>query len=319
MFGGATSHVETLDSILTFVHTHHPTTDELLGWHRGAFDRVSSRESIMRRVEYLQNVGFLAREDDRWRLGPEGESYYPECDRETLTEIMCRRNLGLRSLLYALLAGPMSIEEISEQQLRAHDELGWNPENTDMAKQRTNWLRSLGLVEKDGDVFVLTDAGVAFTEKTLDRWTREQPQNTPSGSAMTADIYETTVEARSLDPEFRATVIGEYDSRCPVSGVDHRGLLDVAHVLPWSEYPEYRADFGNVLPLSKTHHAAFDREVFTIDEEYRLRVDPEFDTQSDVLERTLLDRSGERIGQIEDRVDAEYLRSHNQSVGWLAD
>jgi putative restriction endonuclease len=77
--------------------------------------------------------------------------------------------------------------------------------------------------------------------------------------------------------------------------VDHPGLLDVAHVLSWSDYPEYRADLSNVLALSKTHHAVFDRELFTIDRDYRLRVNPEFETESDVLQRTIIDRAGERV------------------------
>ncbi|WP_394347910.1 HNH endonuclease [Halorussus salinisoli] len=42
------------------------------------------------------------------------------------------------------------------------------------------------------------------------------------------------------------------------------GLLDVAHVLLWSEYPEYWSDLTNVLPLSRTYHAAFDRELFRL-------------------------------------------------------
>jgi putative restriction endonuclease len=53
MFGGGTRYVETLDAILEFVETHQPTTDTLVGWHRGTFANVSSRDSIMRRVRYL--------------------------------------------------------------------------------------------------------------------------------------------------------------------------------------------------------------------------------------------------------------------------
>jgi len=96
---------------------------------------------------------------------------------------------------------------------------------------------------------------------------------------VTAGTYETTVHARVVDPEFRATVISQHDETCPVSGVDHPGLLDVAHVLSWNEYPEHRSDLTNVLPLSKTHHAAFDRELFTIDQEYRIQVNPSFETE----------------------------------------
>jgi putative restriction endonuclease len=120
-----------------------------------------------------------------------------------------------------------------------------------------------------------------------------------------------------VDPEFRVTVLSRYDRTCPVSGVDHPGLLDVAHVLPWSEYPGYRADLGNVLPLSKTHHAAFDRDLFTIDEDYRLRVNPEFETESDVLQRTLIQQDGERIAVADGSLDAAYVQQHNSTIEWV--
>ncbi|WP_407066990.1 HNH endonuclease [Haloarcula brevis] len=51
---------------------------------------------------------------------------------------------------------------------------------------------------------------------------------------------------------------------------------------------------ANLLPLSKTHHAAFDRALFTIDREYRLRANPSFETDSDLLQRTILNREGNR-------------------------
>ena len=68
MFGGGTNYVDTLDAIIEFVEGYNPTTDELVGWHRGTFARVSSRDSIMRRVRYLQHVGFLREADGHWEL-----------------------------------------------------------------------------------------------------------------------------------------------------------------------------------------------------------------------------------------------------------
>lgn len=232
MFGGATSYAETLDWILDFVSEHQPTEDELIGWHRGTFDRVSSRASITRRIDYLENVGFLELREGRWVLGPEGRTYFEDGSIQTLLEIMCRRNVGLRSLLYTLSPGPMTIEDINRQQLETHPELGWDPANMDMAKQRANWLRSLGLVRKDGSLYELTDKGREFTEQAVDRWAdSSRPRVTEESNPLTASTYETTVQARSIDPEFRATVLSRYDSTCPVSEVDHRGLLDVAHIL----------------------------------------------------------------------------------------
>ncbi len=117
--------------------------------------------------------------------------------------------------------------------------------------------------------------------------------------------------------EFRATVLSRHDRTCPLSGVDHSGLLDVAHVFSWSDYPEHRADLSNVLALRKTHHSAFDRELFTIDEDYRLCINPNFETQSDLLQWTIIDRAGERISIPHDSLKPKYVAQHNMALEWV--
>jgi putative restriction endonuclease len=317
MFGGGTRYVETLDAILEFVEVHQPTTDELVGWHRGTFTNVSSRDSIMRRVRYLQLVGFLHQENDHWVLGQVVREYVQQGDIATLLRIMCDRNVGLRSLLYALSASPMTIGEVSDQQLDTHPELGWSRGETDMAKQRVNWLRSMGLVEKRDDKYALTDDGRHFVEDAVEDWANTEWTPTVSGEGVTAGTYETVAHARVVDPEFRATVLSRHDRSCSVSGVDHPGLLDVAHVLPWSDYPEYRADLANVLPLSKTHHAAFDRELFTIDQDYRIRVNPAFETQSDLLQRTIIGQAGKQVSLPDGSLNPDYIAQHNATLEWI--
>jgi putative restriction endonuclease len=317
MFGGATRYVETLDAILEFVEMNQPTSDKLVGWHRGSFRNVSSRDSIMRRVSYLQQVGFLCRVNDHWKVDDAGREYTEQGDMTALLQIMCDRNVGLRSLLYSLVAGPMTIEEVGEQQLDTHPELGWSRGEIDMAKQRVNWLRSMELVEKRGDEYALTNEGLRFVERAVEEWAYSGWPLSVSDAGAQAGTYETTVHARSVDPEFRETVLSRYGRKCPISGVDHPGLLDVAHVLSWSDYPKYRADLSNVLPLGKMHHAAFDRKLFTIDQDYRLRVNPEFKTESDVLQRTIIDRDGERTSIPEKSLKAQYVRQYNSSLTWL--
>jgi len=316
MFGGGTHYVDTLDSILEFVEGYNPTTDELIGWHRGTFTNVSSRDSIMRRVSYLQQVGFIQKMEDQWELGDAGRTYIQQQNTATLLRIMCERNVGLRSLLYGLSAAPMSLSEVSTQQLETHPELGWSPEQTDMATQRVNWLRSMGLIEKHGNEYQITDDGRQFVSQAVEEWANT---NEPSASSTerTAGIYETTIHARVVDPEFRATVLSRHDQTCPISGVDHPALLDVAHVLSWSDYPQYRSDVTNVLPLSKTHHAAFDRGFFTIDQDYRLQVNPQFQTRSDLLQRTLIDRAGQQVDLPDGSVDPSYVSRHNAELEWV--
>ncbi|WP_435316948.1 HNH endonuclease [Haloarchaeobius sp. TZWSO28] len=133
----------------------------------------------------------------------------------------------------------------------------------------------------------------------------------------TATTYETTVGARSLPSAFRTGVLARYDRTCPVSGVDHARLLDVAHILPWSEYENHRTEQTNVLPLSKTHHAAFDADLFTLDRNLRLWTAPDFDTESDLLRQTLLDREGTRISWPETAPDVSArLADRNRSLDW---
>ena len=314
MFGGGSQYVETLDAILAVVDNHQPTTDELIGWHRGTFQNVSSRESIMRRVRYLENVGFLHNPGNNWQLDALGEEYVDHQNTATLLRIMCDRNVGLRSLLYALSAAPMTLAEISSQQLNTHPELGWNSEQTDMAKQRVNWLRSMGLIKQTDDQYALTSEGRQFVADAVEQWAGTHDSD-PEADYQ-GGTYGTTTQARVVDPEFRATVLTRHDHECPISGVDHPGLLDVAHVLSWSDYPEHRADMGNVLPLSKTHHAAFDRNLFTLDEEYHLRVNPEFETDSQLLQQTIIEQAGEQIQLVKESIDPEYLTQHNSNIAW---
>ncbi|RRJ34227.1 HNH endonuclease [Halocatena pleomorpha] len=139
----------------------------------------------------------------------------------------------------------------------------------------------------------------------------------PSDDELRTSTYETTVHARAVDPEFRATVLARYDQTCPLSGVDQPGLLDVAHVLSWRDYPEHRADLANVLALSKTHHAAFDRGLFTIDRNYRLCVNPSFETESDLLQRTIIERAGERVELPATYLNSEYMAQHNAALEWV--
>ncbi|ERG97191.1 HNH endonuclease signature motif containing protein [Haloquadratum walsbyi] len=317
MFGGATNYVDTLDAIIDTVRRTHPDTDMFVSWHREYFSRVSSRESILRRIRYLDTIEILTQCDGRWYRGQAGRRYDENREMETLFTILSRRNVGLRSLLYALRERSMTIGSINDQQLKTHPELGWDPNQTDMALQRVNWLRSMGLVARQDEIYTLTSVGKTITDNAIDTWSADyDPDNTTIEIADTAE-YTTVTTTRSVDPEFRATVLHQHESECPISGVDQPALLDVAHVRPWAEYPTYRGDIRNVLPLSKTHHAAFDNAVFTIDRDFRLRVNPEFDTNSTLLQRTILDKTGEQLPLSASDIDPAHLAARNDEVGWI--
>jgi putative restriction endonuclease len=120
----------------------------------------------------------------------------------------------------------MTLREVSEQQLDTHPELGWSRGETDMAKQRVNWLRSMGLVVKRGDEYALTDDGLQFVEGAVEEWADSDWTPSVDDTGMHAGTYETTVHARSVDPEFRTAVLSRNDRTCSISGVDHPAVLN---------------------------------------------------------------------------------------------
>lgn len=153
--------------------------------------------------------------------------------------------------------------------------------------------------------------GLAYEIETYD------PLTVTTAGDSGATEYETTAAARSMPTAFREGILNRYGHTCPVSGVDHDALLDVAHVLPWSDYPDRRTDPGNVLPLSRTHHAAFDAGLYTLDGDRRLHVNPAFETGSDLLRRTLVERDGREVPLPGDApLDPDALDRHNRTLDW---
>lgn len=71
---------------------------------------------------------------------------------------------------------------------------------------------------------------------------------------------------------FRAAVITAYGGRCAVSGLPEPLLLDAAHIVPDKEERLGQPVIPNGIPLSKTHHAAFDSHLIGIDPDYRVHV-----------------------------------------------
>jgi putative restriction endonuclease len=66
-----------------------------------------------------------------------------------------------------------------------------------------------------------------------------------------------------------------YNFTCAVSGfrletTNDASLVDACHIAPWSEYHD--DTITNGITLSPNLHRAFDKGLFTIDEEYRFRI-----------------------------------------------
>jgi putative restriction endonuclease len=80
------------------------------------------------------------------------------------------------------------------------------------------------------------------------------------------------VKQRLHQASFREAVIAAHGARCALSGLPAPMLLDAAHIMPDADERLGQPVVPNGLPLSKTHHAAFDAHLIGIDPDYRIHV-----------------------------------------------
>lgn len=80
------------------------------------------------------------------------------------------------------------------------------------------------------------------------------------------------VKQRLHQNMFREMVITAYGGRCALSGLPEPLLLDAAHIVADSDERFGQPTITNGLPLSKTHHAAFDKHMIGVDPDYRIHV-----------------------------------------------
>lgn len=121
----------------------------------------------------------------------------------------------------------------------------------------------------------------------------------------------------------RDTALKQYNQNCLLTGVDVLPLVDVAHILPRATHPEQGKNPDNLLVLNKLHHTAFDRGLFTIDGDKRLQVKPEFSTQNQFLDETLIQQDGEPVNfPTSATVDPGFFEARNtelqnDQLSWL--
>jgi len=79
-----------------------------------------------------------------------------------------------------------------------------------------------------------------------------------------------TVRQRLGQDFFRRTVLVSYGARCCITGNPLPALLSASHIVGWADDVKERLNPRNGLCLAKTHDAAFDRHLITLDEEFRI-------------------------------------------------
>lgn len=205
-----------------------------------------------------------------------------------------------------------------DDQLMAHSQIFENDESVDYAFMGTNpnaadnqWLREAfeshvpviyflgvapGRYQALMPTFIAGWDGGALTAKLVFGLPDQQEVATPQG-AVERRYALRLVKQRLHQTSFREAVIAAYSGRCAVSKLAEPVLLDAAHIISDRDELLGQPVVQNGMPLSKLHHAAFDRHLIGIDPDYGLHV----------AERLLVQKDGPMLEALK-RLDGSRIR-----------
>ncbi len=106
-----------------------------------------------------------------------------------------------------------------------------------------------------------------------------------------------TVKQRCNQNIFRKIILQVYDATCCITGLNIPELNIASHIIPWAEDEDLRLDPCNGLCLSATYDRAFDQNLISVDEDYRLIVSKDIKEYytSEVVKGHFLSKEGEAI------------------------
>lgn len=123
------------------------------------------------------------------------------------------------------------------------------------------------------------------------------------------------VRVRSNQNVFRRIILRLYNQACCITGLNIPEVNRASHIIPWSEDESKRLDPRNGLCLSATYDAAFDRNLISLDDEYRIILSRDIKDHytSDSVKEHFLNKEGDKIclpGSYLPHLD--YLDSHRR-------
>ncbi len=83
--------------------------------------------------------------------------------------------------------------------------------------------------------------------------------------------YQTKeVLIRLHQKSFRERILHAYREHCAICNLQHRSLLDAAHIIP--DHDGGKPEVSNGLSLCKIHHAAYDQNILGISPDYKVEI-----------------------------------------------
>lgn len=80
------------------------------------------------------------------------------------------------------------------------------------------------------------------------------------------------VKTRVNQSDFRLRILGSYNEKCCITGIQIPTLLVASHIIPWSKNKEHRLNPRNGLCLNNIHDKAFDKGLITVTTDFKIKI-----------------------------------------------
>ena len=125
-----------------------------------------------------------------------------------------------------------------------------------------------------------------------------------------------SVKTRSNQNVFRKMILQIYNNECCITGLNIPEINRASHIIPWSADKDKRLDPRNGLCLSATYDAAFDRNLISLDEDYRIIISKDIKDHytSQSVDQYFLKKEGQRITMPNSyKPESSYLEVHRMA------
>lgn len=124
------------------------------------------------------------------------------------------------------------------------------------------------------------------------------------------------VRVRTNQNVFRKMILTIYNQSCCITGLNIPEIIRASHIIPWAVDEGKRLDPTNGLCLSATYDAAFDKNLISLDDDYRLILSKDIkyycDTRS--VKEYFINKEGMHITlPAKYKPNKEYLAAHRNS------
>jgi len=127
-------------------------------------------------------------------------------------------------------------------------------------------------------------------------------------------VREVTV--RTNQSAFRKIILKLYQNTCCVTGLDIPAVNRASHIIPWASGKSTRMDPRNGICLSATYDAAFDRNLISLDDDYRMILSKDIKDHhtSESVKNYFLMKEGNLISLPKSyRPELSYLETHRSN------